>query len=647
MDPITQQTVLAAAGAGGGGPLYVDDVFSTTLYTGNSSTQTITTGIDNTASKALVWIKSRTVVGFNIIGDTERSPQPPLSLRTDSTFNQASADVLGFTSSGVSLGNGSGSINQNGYSDVCWNFRAEPGFFDVVTYTGNGTNQTISHNLGSVPGMIMVKGVDVAEGWTVYHRSLGATKSLFMSTQSEYTSSTRWNDTEPTSSVFTVGSDNGVNQNTKTYVAYIFAHDDASFGTDGDESIIKCGTFEGNVGTVVNLGFEPQWILVKRVDGARDWFIYDTMRGLPGSDNANTLSLSPNLSATENDARSIHITSTGFKVSTTTGFNYDTHIYMAIRRPHKPPEVATEVFNPILADTPRTAVQRPEKVDMYWFGKTGGWAENIQVADRIRGFQNTNSAGDDSHTSPWMITNDVNLEAASGGAICQEKAASYGGPLVVAASSGSGFINYMFKRAPGFFDIVAYTGTGSTQSITHNLGVIPELQIVKRRDVSGNWIVFTSKIDGSNDYLYLNTEDHANDSSQSVPSATAFTWTGSSAVINASGGDYISYLFATLPGISKVGSYTGTGNNIDVDCGFTNGARFVLIKNTSNNFDWNLFDTARGITAGNDPYFALNRTTQQYSAADRIDPLSSGFTVSTTFSDYNAVGDNYIFLAIA
>lgn len=118
--------------------------------------------------------------------------------------------------------------------------------------------------------------------------------------------------------------------------------------------------------------------------------------------------------------------------------------------------------------------------------------------------------------------------------------------------------------------------------------------------------------------------------------------------MNQSSEDYIVYLFATLPGISKVGTYTGTGNDINVDCGFTSGARFVMIKRTSGTGDWYVWDTTRGIAAGNDPYLLLNSNLAQVTNTDYIDPLSSGFTVaSTAIAEVNNNGDTYIFLAIA
>ena len=116
--------------------------------------------------------------------------------------------------------------------------------------------------------------------------------------------------------------------------------------------------------------------------------------------------------------------------------------------------------------------------------------------------------------------------------------------------------------------------------------------------------------------------------------------------VSGSSGNYIAYLFATLDGISKVGSYTGTGSDINVDCGFSAGARFILIKRTDATGDWYLYDTARGIVAGADPFLKLNTNEAQDAGNDGIDPLSSGFIV-TSSSGNNTSGGNYIFYAIA
>ena len=128
---------------------------------------------------------------------------------------------------------------------------------------------------------------------------------------------------------------------------------------------------------------------------------------------------------------------------------------------------------------------------------------------------------------------------------------------------------------------------------------------------------------------------------------------GSYANTNHNGIGMIAYLFASLDGISKIGTYSGTGSNIDIDCGFTAGARFVLVKRTDGSNgqhvgDWYLWDTTRGIVSGDDPYLLLNSTAVQVTNTDYIDPLNAGFTVNSSApAALNASGGTYLFLAIA
>jgi len=118
--------------------------------------------------------------------------------------------------------------------------------------------------------------------------------------------------------------------------------------------------------------------------------------------------------------------------------------------------------------------------------------------------------------------------------------------------------------------------------------------------------------------------------------------------VNASGETYLNYLFATCAGVSKVGSYTGTGTTLQIDCGFTAGARFVLIKRTNTTGDWYVWDSARGIIAGNDPYLLLNSTAAEVTSTDYIDTYSAGFEISSTApAAINASGGTFVFLAIA
>ena len=195
-------------------------------------------------------------------------------------------------------------------------------------------------------------------------------------------------------------------------------------------------------------------------------------------------------------------------------------------------------------------------------------------------------------------------------------------------------------------DVVAYVGTASTiQSITHNLTVIPEMIITKSRSSATNWGVYhVGSHSDAQDYItFLNTTDapgYGYGWANFTPTDTIFK-VGNSNDTNKSGNNIIAYLFATLDGVSKVGSVSHSGTT-NVDCGFSNGARFVLAKRTDATGDWYVWDSVRGIVAGNDPYVFLNTKANEVTNTDYIDPLSSGFTLSDNFTD-----GTYIFLAIA
>ena len=257
MDPIARMVAAGAAGAAGAGDAtYVDDVFSTYVYDGTGSTQTINNGIDLSGEGGLVWFKNRsTGVGVplgHVLQDTERGNTKFLRSQSSSQEETSSSMISSFNSNGFTFGSDT-NINYNGDNGVAWTFRKAPGFFDVVTYTGSGSPKTVSHSLGSTPGMIIVKCTsDGSTDWTVFHRKNGhpaysnggSAYASFLNTDAAADpSAAYWNNTVPTSTVFTVGTGDKVNGSGKTYVAYLFAHDDQSFGTSGNESIIKCGSF--------------------------------------------------------------------------------------------------------------------------------------------------------------------------------------------------------------------------------------------------------------------------------------------------------------------------------------------------------------------------------------------------------------------
>jgi len=191
-------------------PVYIEDLFSAWAYTGNGTSQTITNGINVSGSGGLVWIKGRngSAAPDHLLFDTTRGAT--VSLLTNETIgNYTNANTLtSFTSSGFSVGdyvyvnNPSGTF---GSTYISWTFRKQPKFFDIVTYTGNSTNRTIAHNLGSVPGFIIVKRTDGDGNWFAYHRSTGAGKYMRLNSTDLSQSTVAWNNTEPTSSVFSLG----------------------------------------------------------------------------------------------------------------------------------------------------------------------------------------------------------------------------------------------------------------------------------------------------------------------------------------------------------------------------------------------------------------------------------------------------------
>ena len=647
-----RDVVQAAAGVGGAGE-YVEDVFSTYLYTGNGGTQTINNGIDLDGEGGLVWTKSRSASSNNALIDTvvgrfENAQSTNLTAPIPSSNGQ----FTGFLSNGYSLNqteNTAQVFNVSSQNYVSWTFRKAPKFFDVVTYTGNSVfGRQIPHNLGSVPGCIIVKRTNAAASWYVYHRGVDA------SAPQDYTlvldldlarinSSAPWADTAPTDSVFTVGDNSNYNETGSTYVAYLFAHDAGGFGDDGEQNVISCGSYTGNnAGVEINLGWEPQWFMCKKANGTADWQIFDVMRGMHFGTSTQSVRLSPNTTGAETSQLIIGPSSTGVSIpdaSDSVNINGGQYIYIAIRRPMKTPESGTEVF----AIAPRSSTAGYNYAFVSNFPVDMGMSRNVVGATEMR-------LGSRLQGDAYLQTPLTSAEASS--------ASWYQGDSM--NSVGLGFsknnevpiekYGWMFKRAPGFFDVVAYTGTGAVQNVAHNLGVAPELLIVKSRSLNGQeWPVQvlgdgTKILKLNSTSAFITNSAYWNDTGATE---SVFTVTGSG-LTGSSGATYIAYLFASLPGVSKVGSYTGTGADLNVDCGFSAGARFILIKRTDSTGDWYVWDSARGIVAGNDPYLLLNNPAPEVTTTDYIDPLSSGFTVTSSApAALNASGGSYIFLAIA
>ena len=641
----SSQQLLLGEGAGGVIPAYIEEVFSTYVYTGTGSAQTITNGIDLSTKGGLVWLKARNqaYTAGHVLTDTVRGAGNLLRSQTTNGNEYDITQLSAFTSSGFTLGTGVSNISPTTY--VSWTFREQPKFFDVVTYTGTGSNTTIAHNLGSVPGCIIVKRTSTGgTNWAVYHRSLANTEYILLNTTAaKATGATYWNSTTPTSTVFSLGTDAAVNGSGSSYVAYIFAHDAGGFGLTGSDNVISCGSASATGVTAVSLGYEPQFCMLKRSSGTGGWFMTDTMRGwnMQGD-----FDVRANSSDAETDR-----TGSGWFPSAT-GFTFDSaqlsgsgdFIYIAIRRgPMKVPTDGTSVFAPAyyssgLATGTKSTTNFP--VDMQMVRYTPGTSSiNSMFVDRLRGVSSTSGTV----SGPYLVSSSTAAETTSGSNGWDNTGFYRAGGFGPSDPS----VYHSLGRAPGYMDVCCYTGTGVTRTVAHNLTVVPELMIFKVRGSTGSWQVYAAPLGATNALILESTNASAATSNfnNTAPTSSVFS-VGSFSGTNGSGLTYVNYLFASAPGVSKVGSYTGNGSNQTINCGFTGGARFVLIKRTDSTGDWYVWDTARGMVSGTDPSLLMNSTAAEVNA-NSVYTATTGFQIVSTASGINASGGTYIFLAIA
>jgi hypothetical protein len=307
----------------------ISEVFKTTLYTGNNATQTISNGINLSDKGGLVWTKSRNEVFDHYLADTARGVTKGLASNGTSAQNTDANGVTAFGATGYTIGD---LANINSYSPrtyVSWTFREQAKFFDIVTYTGTGASNTISHNLGSTPGCIMFKRTDSTGSWFVYHNFDPSGYLILNSTAAFQTGPQIVSTVDATT--FTLP--NTANNNSGgAYVAYLFAHNAGGFV--GGNSI-SCGSYTGNgsaTGPIVTLGYQPQWLLTKRATGGTgNWSIVDSLRGIPtGSADA---ILYPNASDAEVSANAVDVSGTGFQITSSASYinnSGDTYIYIAI-----------------------------------------------------------------------------------------------------------------------------------------------------------------------------------------------------------------------------------------------------------------------------------------------------------------------------
>ena len=316
-----------------------NDYFNTKLYTGTGSSNSIT-GVG--FQPDWVWIKNRGNTESHALFDAVRGVTKRIASNSTGAEETNANTVTAFGTDGFTVGTNAG-VNGSGISTVAWNWKANgsgssntdgstastvsvntTAGFSIVKWTGSGSATTIGHGLGVTPKIIMLKNTSEVYGWQVYHASLGNTKYLALdSTDAQATSSQSWNNTSPTSTVFSVGASDSNNKSGNTIIAYCFAE---------KTGFSKFGSYIGNGstwGTFVNCGFKPAWIIAKRTSDVEDWFMYDTKRD---PINVADTRLKANGNPGEATNLGVDFLSNGFKWrSNTAGYNASgsTYIYMA------------------------------------------------------------------------------------------------------------------------------------------------------------------------------------------------------------------------------------------------------------------------------------------------------------------------------
>ena len=305
--------------------------FQTKLYTGTGDDDlAITLDGDENMQPDMVWIKERNDTGHTLVYDAVRGATKEVYTNLTNAESTNAATLKSFDSDGFTLGTGGGvNTDDNTHVAWCWKESATAGF-DIVSYTGNGSARTISHSLSAVPNWMIVFNRDSAMARSVYHHKIAsdpATDRIMLNENSaKEDDSGIWNDTEPTSSVFSLGNSSSTNTNTNDYIIYLFSE---------KQGYSKFGSYEGNGnadGTFVNTGFSPAFVIVKPIDDADNWVLLDNKRHNAINSSVAPYFLYPNRNYAETtDTKLVDFVSNGFKIrdSGNTANRTSTFIYIA------------------------------------------------------------------------------------------------------------------------------------------------------------------------------------------------------------------------------------------------------------------------------------------------------------------------------
>ena len=633
--------------------------FNTVLYTGNGTSQSIT-GVG--FKPDWIWIKERTSTSNNVTFDSTRGIFEQLYITTDAESNNTST-VSSFDSDGFSLNSGL-AVNENGQDYVAWCWKANGGTtssntdgsitstvqantkagFSIITWAGTGGVNTVGHGLNSAPELILIKGLSSAGDWQVYSSPTGNGNKLVINSFAAQSSTTRWNSTSPTSSVFTLN-DSGLGTN---LVAYAF---------QSVAQYSSIGTYTGNSsdnGPIVETGFEPAFLIIKNTSDVGSWFMYDNKRNTSNPRINYLLANASNVEAS--DMGGVDFLSNGFQIKddhpdvNDTG---DTYLYIAFASdPSTAPVLADSFTNKLYTGTGVNGLAVTGlgfKPSMVWI-KNRGLVRDHNLADIIQGVSreitpNTSEAQENRSVTSFD-SDGFTLDNASGN--YNANGNNYvawnwkANPTPTINTDGTIQSIVSANQASGI-SIIQYTGTGSAGTVGHGLSAKCDMVIIKTLNSINNWIVQLPQLGDNARMLLDNTSAKSDDSTTAQAGNATVFGIGADNSVAKSGDSFIAYCFTSISGFSKIESYTGNGstNGPIVTTGFQ--PDWIMIKRTdAAGTNWNIMDSLRG---NSDYLLAANTNAAEVTNETPLNTTSTGFEI-TEASDYiNASGGTYIYMA--
>jgi hypothetical protein len=660
--------------------------FNTVLYDGTSANHAIT-GLG--FQPDLVWIKSRSNASWHSLQDSSRGATKSLfSNQTNAeityTDAQTSFDANGFT---LGVDTQGGSVNVSGRNYVAWCWKANAGTtssntdgtitstvqantkagFSVVQYTGTGSNATVGHGLSAAPEMIIVKITNGSIGnWAIYHKDLGPTKVLQFNSGAAGTNSAWWNNTAPTSSVFSLGTISDTNASSSEYIAYCF-HSVAGYSKFGSYT----GSSSNQYGNVfVSTGFQPAFVLIKQTNtSGANWLLFDNKRnsGILGEDQLNPNNNDAEKKESGGNPAYVIFSDDGFQVNgnpQSINGNGASYVYAAFA-------ADPSTSSPTLSDSFNIQVYNGDAntykdITGYGFAPSLVWAKNRNSSnwhvwkDQLRSTSqysilSSNLSGESIGSGAndaiseflddgWQASSNYNGGTAG---LTNQSVLTYVGWAWKANNESatrdtSGTIPAIItaNQAAGF-SIVTYTGTGTnSQTLPHGLGAKPDFVVIKQRNAISQWVGFTDAT-GTFSFFYMNT-------SQALTAYPSMSWDATYLNLNGgtdqngAGDQHVAYFFRSIAGFSKIGSYTGNGANQSITgLGFQ--PDYVMIKGATSADNWFVNDSLRGPSYTVYPNLA-NTETNPNQDLNLTSFDSDGFSVSSS-PGVNRNGDTFMYMA--